>query len=125
MEEAEHSNSYLLFKDVLGNYKNYIMKMLWNGIYWEETYTHYVSYCRNMQNYNNSLAIPIFYIYQFDRDFCMYFLVEVYMGRDNNAFIRDNYYAFLQTFLKYYLKNNPTDGISSLGSHSKKKIFTF
>lgn len=127
--EAEHSNSYLLFKDVLENYRNYITKMLRDGIYREETYTCYVSYCRNMENYNNSLAIPIFYIYQFDREFCVRFLEEVYVGRDNSAFTRDNYLAFLQTFSKYclnhnYLKNNPTDGISSLGRNSKKKIRT-
>lgn len=122
--EAEHGNAYLPFKDVLEAYRRCIAKMLKDGLYREETYTCYTSYCRNMENFNKESAIPIYYIYQFDRDFCVRFLEEVYIGRDNTAFTRDNYLSFLKSFCQFclnqnYMKVNPTDGISTLGRRSK------
>ena len=127
--EQENRNAYLLFKEALDGYRVYIAKLLKDGQYREETYTCYTSYCRNFENWNDADDTPITYIYQFDRDVCVRFLEEVYIIRDNSAFTRDNYLAFLQSFAKYclnhnYVKTNPTDGISSLGKRSKKKIRT-
>lgn len=127
--EAEHGNSYLTFIDVLDAYRRFIDKMHRDNQYRSETHTCYVSYCRNMENYNKESRAPIYYIYQFDRDFCVRFLEEVYIGRDNTAFTRDNYLSFLKSFSQFclnqnYLKVNPTDAISTLGKRSKKKIRT-
>lgn len=121
--------SYLIFKDVLDNYRAYLAKLTKDGSYREETYTSYTSYCRNMENFNLESKVPITYIYQFDKEFCVRFLEEVYIKRDNTAFTRDNYLAFLKSFASYclnhnYLKTNPTEGIYSLGKRSKKKIRT-
>jgi integrase len=82
-----------------------------------------------LENYNDGTKVPITYIYQFDKDFCVRFLEEVYISRDNTAFTRDNYLAFLKSFANYclnhnYLKTNPTEGIMSLGRRSKKKTRT-
>lgn len=127
--DSENKNNYLFFKDVLDSYRNYITKLYRDGVYREETYVCYISYCRNLEKYNDKYINPIHYIYQFNRDYCVQFLEEVYIGRDNTAFTRDNYLDFLQGFSKYclnhnYLKTNPTEGITSLGRRSKKKIRT-
>lgn len=127
--EAENSHAYNLFADVIESYRRNAEKMVRDGLYREETYTCYISYIRNLENWNNDRKVPITFIYQFNRDFIVQFLEEIYIGRDNTAFTRDNYLAWLQTFCKYcmnhnYLKANPTDGISSIGKRSKKKIRT-
>lgn len=127
--EAENSNSYLLFSDVIDKYRRNAEKMVKDGLYREETYACYLSYIRNLENWNKSQKVPITYIYQFNRDFCVRFLEDMYIGRDNTAFTRDNYLAWLQTFGRFctnnnYLKNNPTEGISSIGKRGKKKMRT-
>ncbi|MBD9177966.1 MAG: site-specific integrase [Odoribacter splanchnicus] len=128
--EAENRNSYLTFKDVLDKYRDYAAKLLKEDLYREDTYITYMSYLRVLEDWNNKEnQVPITYIYQFDKDFCNRFLEDMYIGRDNTATTRDNYLGFLQTFSKWclqysYFKNNPTEGISSLGKRSKKKIRT-
>lgn len=97
-----------------------------------EVYTEFeqkkiISYLRNMEIFNEEKKVPITYIYQFDKDFCVMLLDEVYITRDNTAFTRDNYLGFLKSFSTFclnhnYLTQNPTAGISSLGRKGKKKL---
>lgn len=127
--EAESSSAYMEFKDVMDNYRIFIDKMLKDGNYRPETHTAYTSYCRNMEEFNNKALVPITYIYQFDKDFCVRLLEEVYIIRDNTPFTRDNYLGFLRSFASYclnrnVLKTNPTEGISNLARRTKKKIRT-
>lgn len=103
--------------------------MLRDGHYRPETLKSYSSYLHNMEIYNKGREVPITYIYQFSKDFCVMLLEEVYITRDNTAFTRDNYLGFLRSFSSYclernYLAKNPTEGISVIGRKGKKKIRT-
>lgn len=125
--EQESSNAYMLFADVISKYRTFMNKMLKDGRYRQETLKSYSSYLHNMELFNEQKKVPITYIYQFDKDFCVMLLDEVYITRDNTAFTRDNYLGFLKSFSTFclnhnYLTKNPTDGISSLGRKGKKKI---
>lgn len=127
--EKEDSNAYMLFKDVLIKYRQFTEKMLRDGRYREETLKSYNSYLNNMEIFNEQKKVPITYIYQFDKDFCVQLLDEVYIIRDNTAFTRDNYLGFLKSFSSFclshnYISKNPTEGISSIGRKGKKKIRT-
>lgn len=125
--EQESSNAYMLFADVISKYRTFMNKMLKDGRYRQETLKSYSSYLHNMELFNEQKKVPITYIYQFDKDFCVMLLDEVYITRDNTAFTRDNYLGFLKSFSTFclnhnYLTKNPTEGISSLGRKGKKKI---
>lgn len=125
--EQESGNAYMLFKDVISKYRTFMNKMLKDGRYRQETLKSYSSYLHNMEQFNEQKKVPITYIYQFDKDFCVLLLDEVYITRDNTAFTRDNYLGFLKSFSTFclnhnYLTKNPTEGISSLGRKGKKKI---
>ena len=128
--EAEDSNAYMLFDEVCEKYRLFIDKMTRDGYYRPETHKSYSSYLRNMEEWNKEKKkVPITYIYQFNKDFCVQLLDEVYITRDNTAFTRDNYLAFLRSFSSFclgknYLKNNPCTGISTIGRKGKKKIRT-
>ena len=86
--------------------------------------------CRVLEDWNDKEnQVAITYIYQFNKDFCVRFLEDIYIGRDNTATTRDNYLSFLQSLAKFclqysYIKSNPVEGISGLGKRSKKKIRT-
>lgn len=125
--EQESGNAYMLFSDVIDKYRTFMTKMLKDGRYRQETLKSYSSYLHNMELFNEQKKVPITYIYQFDKDFCVMLLDEVYITRDNTAFTRDNYLGFLKSFSTFclnhnYLTKNPTEGISSLGRKGKKKI---
>ena len=127
--EQEQGNAYMLFKDIADKYRTYIYKMLRDGNYRPETLKSYSSYLHNMGLYNQGREIPITYIYQFNKDFCVMLLEEVYITRDNTAFTRDNYLGFLKSFSSFclernYLTKNPTEGISAIGRKGKKKLRT-
>lgn len=128
--EAEDSNAYMLFDEVCEKYRIFIDKMTRDGNYRPETHKSYSSYLRNMEEWNKEKKkVPITYIYQFNKDFCVQLLDEVYITRDNTAFTSDNYLAFLRSFSSFclgknYLKNNPCTGISTIGRKGKKKIRT-
>ncbi|MDD4636844.1 MAG: site-specific integrase [Bacteroidales bacterium] len=124
--EGENVNAYKSFLEVITLYKGYIEKLFRDNIYREETYTAYLSYTNTLYNWNDSLKVPITYIYQMDMDFCARFLEEMYVGRDNAAVTRDNYLSWLKTFSNYclnrcFLKTDPTAGISRLGKRYRKK----
>ena len=125
--EQESGSAYMLFSEVIDRYRTFLAKMLRDGRYRQETIKSYSSYLRNMETFNEEKKVPITYIYQFDKDFCVLLLDEVYITRDNTAFTRDNYLGFLKSFSTFclshnYITKNPTEGISSLGRRGKKKI---
>lgn len=116
----------MLFRDCCEKYRQYIDKLLKDGTYRYETHKSLASYLKNMMDWNDKRLIPITYIYQFDKDFCVQFLDEIYINRDNTAFTHDNYLGFLRQFghwccQKNFLKTVPTEGLSVLGRGAKKK----
>lgn len=124
--EKENGTAYMLFRDCCEKYRQYIDKLLKDGTYRYETHKSLASYLKNMMDWNDARLIPITYIYQFDKDFCVQFLDEIYINRDNTAFTHDNYLGFLRQFghwccQKNFLKTIPTEGLSVLGRGAKKK----
>lgn len=114
--EADNGKAYHTFIDVLEHYRKYISKMLSDNIYREETYISYISYLRNVENWNKNRKNPITYIYQFDKSFISEFLEYIYIDRDNSAQTRNNYLTFLRVFSTFLLQNQyvsvkPTDGM--------------
>lgn len=122
--EAEHEKAYHTFTDACEHYRRYATKMFNDNIFREDTYTSYISYLRNIENWNANRKNAITYIYQFDRSFINDFLEEIYIGRNNSAQTRNNYLGFIRIFGTFLLQNQyistkPSDGISVL---SKRKI---
>ena len=119
---------YATFEDVCTRYLEYITKMHDEKIYEKETYVGYLSYLRNMRMYNNSLQVPIAYIYQFNTEFVSDFLEHIWIDRKNSAQTRDNYLTFLRVFSSFlvqkrYLKTKPTDGITNIKHKVNHKKF--
>ena len=125
--EQEAGTSYLPFTEVCDKYRQYIHKMLRDDRYRPETLKSYSSYLHNMIEFNENKKVPISFMYQFDKNFCVLFLDEVYLIRDNSGYTYNNYLGFLKSFSTFclnhnYITKNPTEGISGIGRKSRKKI---
>ena len=124
--EKESAKAYTTFREACNHYRRFLDKMFADGNYRDETYTGYVSYLKNIEGWNNARKVPITYVYQFDRQFITDFLDYIYIDKGNAAITRDNYLGFFRVlsghFLQHqFVKVKPSDGILSLGKHSKKK----
>jgi len=124
--ETTNSKAFHTLEDVLKHYRRYMDKMLTDDIYRQDTHSSYISYARNMENWNNNRRERVTYIYQFDETFVQQFLEHVYVERDNTPQTRDNYLLWLSTFSTWlvqnrYLKTKPTDSFSLFGKRSRKK----
>lgn len=124
--EADADRCYKQFSDALIHYRNYITKLLNDGVHRLSTHHDYICFARVMEEWNEGLRAPIRYVYQFDRSFCVRFLDYVYIERENSPRTRNNYLAFLRSFSAFlvqhlYLKEKPTDGLLSLGKALLKK----
>lgn len=122
---AKDVSELVEFEEAIKRYEAHIEKMLASGYFRKETYDGYKSYVKIMREYI-SKARPIYYAYQFDRQFCVDFLDYVFIERDNGAQTRNNYLNFLRVFSgflveKSYLKSKPTDGISPISKRLYKK----
>ncbi|MDE6267362.1 MAG: tyrosine-type recombinase/integrase [Muribaculaceae bacterium] len=122
---AKDTSDLLTFTDGLTRYENYLEKMMADGLYRKETYAGYKSYVKMLKEYIKKIN-PIFYMYQFDRKFCVAFLDYVFIDRNNGAQTRNNYLGFLKTFSgflveKGFLKSRPTEGIAPISKRLYKK----
>ena len=122
---ANDTGDLIVFDEVVKRYESHIEKMLASGYYRKETYDGYKSYIKIMREYISKKR-PTYYVYQFDRSFCVDFLDYVFIERDNGAQTRNNYLNFLRVFSgflveKGYLKSKPTDGISPISKRLYKK----
>ncbi len=122
---ANDTGDLIVFDEVVKRYESHIEKMLASGYYRKETYDGYKSYVKIMREYISKKR-PTYYVYQFDRSFCVDFLDYVFIERDNGAQTRNNYLNFLRVFSgflveKGYLKSKPTDGISPISKRLYKK----
>lgn len=122
---AKDTSDLLTFSDGLIRYENYLEKMMADGLYRKETYAGYKSYVKMLKEYIEKVN-RIFYMYQFDRKFCVAFLDYVFIERNNGAQTRNNYLGFLKTFSgflveKGYLKSRPTEGIAPISKRLYKK----
>ena len=122
---ANDTGDLIVFDDVVKRYESHIEKMLASGYYRKETYDGYKSYVKIMREYISKKR-PTYYVYQFNRSFCVDFLDYVFIERDNGAQTRNNYLNFLRVFSgflveKGYLESKPTDGISPISKRLYKK----
>lgn len=122
---AKDTSELLVFEDALCRYEAHIEKMLANGYFRKETYNGYKSYVKILREYIKR-SNPLYYVYQFDRKFCVAFLDYVFIDRANGAQTRNNYLTFLRVFSgflveKGYLQNRPTDGIAPISKRLYKK----
>ncbi len=124
--ESEGGKAYTTFSDACDAYRNLIDRYVRDGYIRPDTYVGYMSYLRNLIDYNSSLRLPITYIYQLDRAYLSEFLDYIYIDRQNKAQTRDNYLTWLRLFSSFlvsraYLKTKPTDGIDSFGSRGRRR----
>jgi len=122
---ANDTGDLTVFDEVVKRYESHIEKMLASGYYRKETYDGYKSYVKIMREYISKKR-PTYYVYQFNRSFCVDFLDYVFIERDNGAQTRNNYLNFLRVFSgflveKGYLESKPTDGISPISKRLYKK----
>lgn len=122
---ANDTSDLVVFEDTIKRYEAHIEKMLANGYFRKETYDGYKSYVKIMREFISKKR-PTYYVYQFDRKFCVDFLDYVFIERNNGAQTRNNYLNFLRVFSgflveKGYLKSKPTDGISPISKRLYKK----
>ena len=122
---ARDTSELYVFTEVLDRFDAHINKMLESGYYRKETYNGYKSYLKILREYAHTVK-PIYYVYQFDRTYCVEFLDHVFIKRDNGAQTRNNYLQFLRLFSgfmveKGYAKSRPSDGISPISKRLYKK----
>lgn len=115
------------FEEAVGRYESYLERMNESGLYRKETYAGYKSFTKILKEYVR--LTPIYYIYQFDRQYCTNFLDYIFIERNNCAQTRNNYLTFLRIFSgflveKGYLKERPTDGIKPINKRLIKKSRT-
>lgn len=124
--ESDNSKAYTTFDDACEAYTKNATRFFKDNLLREESFTSYMSYLRNLRNYNKGLKTPIIYIYQLNRDFINEFLEHIYIDRENTAQTRDNYLTWLRVFAKYlvkqgYHKTIATEGIDIFGKRGRKK----
>lgn len=112
-----------VFSEACDRFATHIDKMLNSGYYRKETYNGYKSYLKILRHYASKVD-PLYYVYQFDRTYCVDFLDYVFIQRNNGAQTRNNYLHFLRLFSSFlldkgYVKSRPTDGISPIS----KRLF--
>lgn len=122
---AKDTSDLHLFAEALDRFDTHISKMLESGYYRKETYNGYKSYLKILREYSKKNK-PIYYVYQFDRTYCVDFLDYSFIERDNGAQTRNNYLHFLRLFSgflvdKGYIKSRPTDGIAPISKRLYKK----
>lgn len=125
---AKDTTNLVLFDEGLSRYEGHLEKMMAEGLYRKETYSGYKSYVKMLREYISKRK-PIYYMYQFDRVYCIDFLDWVFIERCNGAQTRNNYLGFLRVFSgflveKGYLKTKPTEGISPISKRLYKKSRT-
>lgn len=122
---ANDVGDLVVFEEAVQRYEAHIEKMLASGYFRKETYDGYKSYVKIMREYISKKR-PTYYVYQFNRKFCVDFLDYVFIERNNGAQTRNNYLNFLRVFSgflvdKGYLQSKPTDGILPISKRLYKK----
>ena len=119
--ESDNSKAYTTFDEACESYSRVTTQYYKEDLYREGSFVSYMSYLRNLVQYNKKLKNPITYIYQFDKDYINDFLEHIFIDRENTPQTRDNYLMWLKVFCHYlvkrgYHKTLATDGIDSFGS---------
>lgn len=122
---AGDATDLMVFEDAVERYISHIEKMLASGYFRKDTYDGYKSNIKIMREYIEKRQ-SIYYVYQFNRRFCVDFLDYIFIERNNGAQTRNNYLNFLRVFSgflvdKGFLQSKPTDGISPISKRAYAK----
>lgn len=122
---ARDTSNLVVFEDAMSRYETHIQKMLESGYFRKETYDGYKSNVKIMREYMQTKR-PIYYAYQFDRNFCVDFLDYIFLDRNNGAQTRNNYLNFLRVFSSFLVEKGiiltkPTDGIQPISKRLYQK----
>lgn len=117
------------FEEACISFENYINKMFNDGLFRKETFVGYRSYLKNLRIFNSKRIVPIFYAYQYDKKFCVDFLDDIFIERNNSAQTRNNYLGFLRVFSGHlvsrgFITSRPTDTIEPISKRLIKKSRT-
>ncbi len=120
----EQSKSYTLLTKVSSDFKKLIEKKLIAKDLRESTVHSYKTYLKKLEEYISGQKADKMNVYQFNKDFMIGFLDNVYNEKNRGSRTRDNYLKFLRLFGAYlvernFIKVNPADGISVLGKKSR------
>ena len=124
--DTSNSRHYSKFNDVQELYSKYLSKLSSSKVIKDSTYTDYKKRIRMLIEYNDNLAYPIVYMYQFDQTYVSDFLDYILLDRDSSARTRNNYRIWLSSFSnwlieKEYMEKNPIEKIKSLVEDEKKR----
>lgn len=128
--DASSERQYAKFTDVTALYMKYIDKLTANNTLKKKTAYDYQSRMNMLQEYNQSRAVPIVYIYQFDQAYMSDFLDYILLDRDATARTRNNYRTWLSAFCswlqeKKYIEKNCVEQIKCLVEGEKiRSAFT-
>ncbi|WP_304685720.1 tyrosine-type recombinase/integrase [Muribaculum intestinale] len=122
---AQDISELIVLEDAIRRYESHIEKMLVSGYFRKETYAGYKSNIKIMREFIKKKR-PTYYVYQFDRKFCVDFLDYIFIERNNGAQTRNNYLNFLRVFSgflvdKGYLNSKPTEGIAPISKRLYQK----
>lgn len=112
------------FNTVIDRYVIYLKKMLKDDVVKASTFNNYMCRLNQLKEWNESLGIPIIYIYQLDRPNLESFLEHIYIDRDTTPKTRNNYLNWLSSLCNWmkgcgYLETNPAENIPKLREQEK------
>lgn len=122
--EASNSRLYMKFSDVCELYVRYLNKLTATEVLKRKTNIDYQSRMNILVEYNQNMALPIIYMYQFNQAYISDFLDYILLDRDSSARTRNNYRVWASAFCswlieKQYLETNPVEKIKSLSEEQK------
>lgn len=122
--DASNSRQYAKFEEVCELYRKYLNKLTNIASLKTKTNVDYQSRLNMLKMYNQELAIPIIYMYQFNQAYISDFLDHILLDRDTSPRTRNNYRVWLSAFCswlieKQYLEANPVEKIKSLAEEKK------
>lgn len=122
--EASNTRQYIKFSSICELYIKYLNKLTTADVLKRKTNIDYQSRMNILVEYNQNMALPIIYIYQFNQAYISDFLDYILIDRDSSARTRNNYRVWISAFCswlieKQYLEENPVEKIKSLSEEQK------
>lgn len=124
--DVHDRRGYAQLQDVLELYRIHIQKMLAAGSLKQKTHYDYTSRLNHLQEFIQSRAIPIIYMYQFDQAVITDFLDYIFEDCDSSARTRNNYRTWCSALCswmveKRYLERNPVEKIRTIPEKEKRR----
>lgn len=122
--EASNSRQYMKFSGICELYVRYLNKLTATEVLKRKTNIDYQSRMNILVEYNQNMALPIIYVYQFNQAYISDFLDYILLDRDSSARTRNNYRVWISAFCswlieKQYIETNPIEKIKSLSEEQK------